>query len=184
MIEGKKVILRNVEPEDLEDYYELSNDMNEIGPYWSLHLQTKAQIKEKYDKNLWGEHFGQLMITTKDGKRIGLIHFFKGIPYVVGYEIGYFLFRKEDRGKGYMSEACQLFIDFLFLSKRISRLQLCFFEGNKPSIKIGEKCGFVYEGKLREAAFHRGQYLNVLVYSQLRREWEKLYREKKERQRT
>ena len=128
MLEGKKVILRNVEPEDLDDYYKFCNDMTEIGPFWPMQLKTKAQIKEMYDKNLWGEQFGQLMITTNDGKRIGLIHFFKGIPYTVGFEIGFLLFRNEDRSKGYMSEAVKLFMDFLFLSKQIPRLQICFFE--------------------------------------------------------
>jgi len=175
MLEGKKVILRNIEPEDLEEYYKFCNDMTEIGPFWPLHLQTKAQVKEKYDKNLWGKQFGQLMITTREGKKIGLIHFFKGIPYTVGFEIGCFIFKEEDRGKGYMSEAFKLFMDFLFLSRQIPRLQVCFFEGNIPSIKIGEKYGFVYEGKLRKAAFHRGKYLDVLVYSKLRSEWEKEY---------
>ncbi len=173
MIEGKKVILRNVEPEDLDEYYKYSNDMTEIGPYWPLHLFTKAEIKDKYEKGLWGEHFGQLMITTKDGKKIGLIHFFKGIPYTVGYEIGYLIFRREDRGKGYMSEACRLFIDFLFLSRPIPRLQICFFEGNEPSIKIGRKFGFTQEGTLRQAVYHHGKYLDLHVYSLLREEWEK-----------
>jgi len=115
------------------------------------------------------------MITTKEGKKIGLIHFFKSIPYTVGFEIGYMIFKNEDRGKGYMSEACKLFIDFLFLSKHIPRLQLCFFEGNEPSIKIGRKMGFTYEGTLRHAVFHRGKFLDVMVFSLLRKEWEKKF---------
>jgi RimJ/RimL family protein N-acetyltransferase len=175
MIEGKKVILRNVEPEDLNEYYKFCNDMTEIGLFWPMGLQTFEQVKEKYNKGLWGEHFGQLMITTREGKKIGLIHYFKSIPYTVGYEIGYQIFKHEDRGKGYMSEAAKLFIDFLFLSKNIPRLQLCFFEGNEPSIKIGKKMGFTYEGTLRQAVFHRGKYLDVQIFSLLREEWEKMY---------
>lgn len=85
------------------------------------------------------------------------------------------IFKKEDRGKGYMSEACEMFIDFLFLSRQIPRLQLCFFEGNEPSIKIGKKMGFTYEGTLRKAAYHRGKFLDVMVYSLLREEWQKMY---------
>lgn len=180
MIEGKKVILRNVEPEDLDEYYRYSNDMTEIGEYWPMHLFTKKEIQDKYDRGLWGEHFGQLMIITKDGKKIGLIHFFNSIPYVVGYEIGYYLFKREDRGKGYMSEACKLFIDFLFLSRQIPRFQLCFFTGNDPSIRIGKKMGFTHEGILRKAAYNRGEYLDVLVYSLLREEWEKRYQKQQE----
>lgn len=175
MIEGKKVILRNVEPEDLDEYYLYSNDMTEVGAYWPMHLFTNEEIRAKYEKGLWGEHFGQLLITTREGKKIGLIHFFKCIPYTVGYEIGYIIFRREDRGKGYMSEASRLFIDFLFLSRQIPRLQICFFEGNEPRIRIGKKLGFTQEGILRRAVFHRGKYLNLLIFSLLREEWEKMY---------
>jgi len=180
MIKGKKVILRNVEQEDMDDYYRLCNDMTEIGPYWPMQLRTKAQALESYNKGLWTEQFGQLLITNKENKKIGLIHYFKSIPYTVGYEIGYMIFRNEDRGKGYMSEALTLFRDYLFLSKPIPRLQLCFFIGNDPSIKVGEKNGFVYEGHLRKAAFHRGKHYDVLIYSLLREEWEKIYKEERE----
>ncbi|RLC51701.1 MAG: N-acetyltransferase [Candidatus Cloacimonadota bacterium] len=177
MLKGKKVILRNLEPDDLSEVYELSNDMTEIGPYWPMMLRAKPKFIESYNKNdgNWTENYGQLLILNKENKKVGVIHYFKSIPYTVGYEIGYMLYKDEDRGKGYMSEALALFRDFLFLSKNITRLQLCYFPENIPSIKVGEKNGFRKEGKLRQAVYHRGKYYDLLICSLLRKEWEKIY---------
>ena len=45
---------------------------------------------------------------------------------------------------------------------------------NLPSKKVIDKCGFTYEGTLREYFFRNGKYEDRMYHSILRREWEKI----------
>ena len=71
---------------------------------------------------------------------------------------------------GYMTEALQLFIAFLFASRPLPRLQLNVLKGNQASRIVAERCGFHYEGTLRQAVFHMGTHLDLEMFSMLRSE--------------
>ena len=47
------------------------------------------------------------------------------------------------------------------------------FETNPAGIRSYEKAGFTHEGRLREARFTNGKYIDVLVMSILKSEWQK-----------
>ena len=76
-----------------------------------------------------------------------------------------------ERGKGYGTEALQLMVDYLFLSKDVMRIQAQTDQRNKASQKILEKVGFKKEGALRKSFFIRGEWQDDYVYSILREEW-------------
>jgi RimJ/RimL family protein N-acetyltransferase len=46
------------------------------------------------------------------------------------------------------------------------------YEFNRRAIRAYEKCGFVLEGRLRQARYSEGKYHDVLILSILRPEWE------------
>ena len=69
-----------------------------------------------------------------------------------------------------MTEALQLFIAFLFASRPLPRLQLNVLKGNQGSRIVADRCGFQYEGTLRQAVFHMGTYLDLEMFSMLRSE--------------
>ena len=89
---------------------------------------------------------------------------------IAGYEIGYAIFRPEDRGKGYMTAALRIFSAYLFELKPVPRLQLGMFKGNAASRKVAERCGYQYEGTQRQGNFLRGQYHDRETFSLLRSE--------------
>jgi RimJ/RimL family protein N-acetyltransferase len=105
--------------------------------------------------------------VKKDGTRIG--YMFMGLvgPY---WEIGYVLIPSE-RGKGYCTEAAQLAVDYLFLSKDVVRVQATTQLGNLASQKILEKTGFKREGIIRKGEFAWGKWCDLYLYSILRDEW-------------
>ena len=171
MIEGKNIILRLFRESDLEEYYQMTSRLSIIGEYWGLKLATMVQLKQEFAKDgFWGESYGRILITDKDDKLLGNINYFRGIPYVDGYELGFRIFDPEDRGKGIMSEAVKLFVDYLFALKPINRLQICFLPENMGSKKIAEKCGFTYDGTMRGCAYEGGKYHDIEMYSLLRNE--------------
>ena len=85
-------------------------------------------------------------------------------------EIGYSLVPNE-RGKGNGTEAVEIMVDYLFLSKNIMRVQACTDTRNLASQKVLEKAGFKKEGTMRKYLFVRGQLRDACLYSVLREEW-------------
>lgn len=171
MVEGKKINLRVIRECDLDELLRITSDISERGDFDSLQLAAEPTFRSRFRENgLWTEDFGTMLITDKAGKLLGDITFFKGLRYCEGYEIGYRLFRKEDRGKGYMTEALRIFSAYMFSIKPIIRLQVNCFSENIPSRKTAEKCGFTYEGTMRKAVFCKGKYYDLDLLSIMRKE--------------
>ena len=113
----------------------------------------------------------RFIIEKKDGTRIGTIaHWFAQPERFL--EIGYDVVRSE-RGKGYGTEAVQLMVDYLSLSKDTVRIQAFTDVRNKASQRVLEKTGFKREGTLRRAGFVRGQRADAYLYGIIREEWKK-----------
>ncbi|MEW6569109.1 MAG: GNAT family protein [Chloroflexota bacterium] len=53
----------------------------------------------------------------------------------------------------------------------LHRIELLVFEFNQAAIACYEKAGFVREGLLRQARWHRGQFWDLLLLSILEQEW-------------
>ena len=86
-------------------------------------------------------------------------------------EIVYEIVPSCERGKGYGTEAAQLMVDYLFLSKNILRIQATTIVKNKASQRVLEKAGFTIEGTCRKSSFVRGVWNDCYLYSILREEW-------------
>ncbi|MBS4538392.1 GNAT family N-acetyltransferase [Clostridium sp. D2Q-11] len=171
MLKGKLINLRLVEEGDLDEIYRLNSDISQRGEYWHYSLQTRGSLKKRYaDTGLWNNDYGTMLITDKDDRIVGDITYFKGLWYMPGYEVGYQIFRKEDRGKGYVSEALKIFTAYLFASKDINRLEIELAQGNIGSRRVAEKCGFKYEGLKRGANYKNGKYENCELLGLLREE--------------
>jgi len=171
MIEGKKIILRTIREDDLEEMFNLTSKFSERGEYWHLKLSSEPMIKKEFrETGFWDDRMGRLLIADKSGRLLGEIVYFTGVWYMPGYEIGYQLYRKEDQGKGYMTEALTIFTAYLFELKPIERLELTLNKGNAASRKVAEKCGFKFEGIKRKAIYQRGLYHDIELFSLLRHE--------------
>ncbi|SDF42008.1 GNAT family N-acetyltransferase [Sporomusa acidovorans] len=172
MLQGKKVCLRTVRESDLDLIYRLMTDVSQKGEYWLIDIPAEPAFRRGFiERGFWHDNFGRLLIVDRQaGRVVGEIIYFRNADYRAGYEIGYQIFRREDRGKGYMSEALTLFSAFLFESKPIPRLQLTLVVGNESSRKVAEKCGYHYEGTLRKAAFLAGKYVDLELFGLLREE--------------
>ncbi|MBP7176714.1 MAG: GNAT family N-acetyltransferase [Thermoclostridium sp.] len=171
MIKGEKILLRTFQRKDLESVYRLICDINNKGPYWHLSIPSEAEFVDEFNKTgLWGKDEGRMLIMNHDEQYLGELLFFRGLEYQSGYEIGYELFHPSHGGKGYMSEALQLFCAYMFAIHPINRLQVNVMRDNTGSRRVAEHCGFVYEGTMRKATFHNGKYHDLELFSILREE--------------
>ncbi|MFH2037468.1 MAG: GNAT family protein [Candidatus Zixiibacteriota bacterium] len=174
MIEGENINLRLVREDEISPFVNAVNKFSDIGDYWPEWFAIEQQERERFKKNnFWEQDMGKLHVVDKDDNLIGAIMFFKSFLFMEGYEIAYRIINPENRGKGYMSEALQLFVSYLFKVRPINRFYLRIFPDNKPSRRIAEKCGFIHEGTLRQAMFHEGNYIDCVIYGIIREDWEK-----------
>ncbi len=168
LLEGKNVNLRIMEKEDLPLFAEWVNKPEVFGEYNPLHQMSRAQA-EKILENPHEET--PFLILKKDGSKIGFVSYFY-VLHVAGkqLEIGYSLL-PDERGKGYGTEAIEIMVDYLFLSRDIQRIQVQTDPRNIASQKLLAKAGFSKEGTLRKNFFMRGEWRDVYIYSILREEW-------------
>jgi len=109
------------------------------------------------------------IIQKKDGTKIGDINHRLNPPDQT-MEIGYHIAPTET-GKGYGTEATQLMVGYLFLSKSIGRIQAKTNVRNKASQRVLEKVGFKMEGTIRKLLLVRGIWTDYYLHSILREEW-------------
>jgi RimJ/RimL family protein N-acetyltransferase len=169
LLEGKKVNLRVVEKEDLLLFAEWFNNPDFFGEYNPLRQVSKTELEKDSKKDTF--EMTDFIIEKKDGSKIGFIsHFTLVHPAGKHLEIGYSLVPSE-RGKGYGTEAVEIVVDYLFLSKDIMRVQACTDLRNVASQKALEKAGFKKEGVKRKGFYCRGEWTDDYMYSILREEW-------------
>jgi ribosomal-protein-alanine N-acetyltransferase len=168
LLEGKLVNLRAMEKDDLSQFSEWFNNPEFMGDYSRLLQSSRAETEKMVESPLELKPF---IIEKKDGTRIGFIaHYHVLHPSGSKLEIGYALVPSE-RGKGYCTEAVQLIVDFLFLSRETVRIQATTDTRNLASQRVLEKTGFKKEGTLRKYMFVRGELRDQYLYSILREEW-------------
>jgi RimJ/RimL family protein N-acetyltransferase len=173
VLEGKTVNLMVMEREDVDFLAAHLNDINCMGEYWSdFEQKSKSERMKQFDNpsNLDILLEAKLfIIQKKDGTRIGEIHHFLDSPHRL-MELACWLVPSE-RKKGYATEATQLMVDYLFLSKQLARIQAIVDVRHTASQRVLEKAGFQREGTMRDESFDRGEWRDFYLYSILRREW-------------
>jgi ribosomal-protein-alanine N-acetyltransferase len=175
LLEGKSVNLRVMERDDIDFMTDCFNNIDFWGEYDPIAEQrSKTERLRQFDNpSNWAivTERRRFVVQKKDGTRIGFISHWVAQPSSI-MEIGYHIVTSE-RGRGHGTEAVQLMVDYLFLSKNIVRIEATTDVRNKPSQRVLEKAGFKIEGTIRKSALVRGEWTNAYLYSILREEWKK-----------
>lgn len=175
VIETERLVLRKPTYDDVEPLYDLSQD-EDVMLYYGKEPYTKLeQSKKEVDwfLKIWKEETGtRWIISLKGGEDfIGEIGFYEYEKKHKKAEIGYKLAKKHWR-KGYMGEALLGVLDYMYGALDLNRVQALVDPRNPASSKLLEKYGFQQEGTLRDYEFERGDYVDLIMLSILRREWE------------
>jgi RimJ/RimL family protein N-acetyltransferase len=95
----------------------------------------------------------------------------QSINYVHGDAVLPILVKKNARGHGLGMRIACLLLDIAFDRLRLRRVTTYFRSDNQRSERLTRRAGFVQEGRLRDAWFVSGAYLDCLVVGILREEW-------------
>lgn len=175
IIETERLVLRKPTYDDVQQLFDMSQDEDVMlyygkEPYVKLDQATK---EIDWFLKIWKEGTGtRWIISLKDGEDfIGEIGFYEYEKKHKKAEIGYKL-AKEYWRKGYMSEALEAMLGYMYDNLDINRVQALVDPRNPPSYLLLEKYGFKQEGTLRDYEFERGGYVDLIMLSILRKEWE------------
>lgn len=176
IIETERLILRRFEYAD--DDAMLKNwvaDEKIQSLYSEPVYSTKAEVKGLLDKYIGSyereDYYRWAVIEKASGECIGQIAYFlvdsknhfAEIEYCIGSAF---------QCKGYATEATKAVIDYGFNEINLHKVQICTKTINAPSKRVIEKCGFTYEGTLRDYFYMNGEYVGRLYFSILRSEYE------------
>lgn len=135
---------------------------------------TKEAVKELLDKYISSyekeDYYRWAIILKETGECIGQIAYFlvdsknhfAEIEYCIGSAF---------QCRGYATEATKAVIRYGFEKMELHKVQICTKEINAASKRVIEKCGFLYEGTLRDYFYMDGKYIGRLYFSMLRSEY-------------
>lgn len=172
MLFGKRVMLREYRQEDLMEMRAWVNDPLVTEMLGSQFLLPQTfEMTEKFIARRLEGGYNFVIARAEDGAYLGQIDFLNMDLRSRQAELGIVLGAPSWCGQGFGSEAVGLMLKFGFAELNLNRVYLSVADDNVRAIRCYEKCGFVPEGRLRQAEYRHGVYHDILMMSVLRAEW-------------
>jgi [ribosomal protein S5]-alanine N-acetyltransferase len=176
-----KVFLRAFEPED----YLLINKWRRNDDFYQLTMANKYFISQERDKEWVKEK------SIDDRKEIYLAICLVSNNEMIGYLSiknidwrnrkamwgGITIGEVDNQRQGLAYDASILMFNYIFDELGLNKFYGYWLESHLPSIKLAIKLGFVQEGVLRDEAYKLGKFHNAILFSILKSEYDKLYKQ-------
>ena len=172
-LESERLVLRDFTEQDTDDLYRYAVDPD-VGPSagWKPHESREESLSII---RMFMEEGDVFAIERKsDHRMIGTIglHRDKWRNLTDVKMVGYVL-AQDCWGNGYMSEAVKRLLQFGFEELQLRLMSISHYTFNDRSRRVIEKCGFVYEGTLRQTFLrYDGAVFDEAIYSLTREEWQ------------
>ncbi len=171
-LEAGQATIRDFRPEDAEALARTANDrliwrnLRDRFP----HPYTVQNAREFLGGGSGSRGLGGRAFAIEvDGRMAGGIGYMPGEDvYRRSVEIGFWLGRRF-WNRGIATAAVSRFTEWLFASDReLLRIHAGVFHWNPASMRVLTKAGFLFEGRLRSAAFKDDQVVDLLVFARTR----------------
>ena len=179
-LQGKLVKLRPMVESDIADYERWNvpglKAWQFDGPWYGDGSgRPLDKVIENRRKWLAGDRlppYRRLEIDALDRGHVGWVtaYVHSDDPHMTEAGIGIVEDSLWNRGLG--TEAFGLWVDYLFEAFSLTRLGYSTWSGNPRMIRVGEKLGFVLEGRIRRGCEVNGQFYDRIKMGLLRDEWQ------------
>lgn len=170
-LESERLLLRQITTEDINEIFALRSNPETMKyiprPLVTTMEQAMEHIKMIQDKIETNEGINWAITLKSDPKMIGIIGHYRIRWEHFRSEIGYMLL-PEYHGKGIITEAIQLMIDFGFNEMNMHSLEAIIDPKNTASARVLEKNNFLKEAHLIENEYYDGKFLDTVIYSLLK----------------
>jgi ribosomal-protein-alanine N-acetyltransferase len=165
----ERLVLRPLAASDAEDVYEYASNPD-VTRFVRFETHASKDATRAYLEKTTREKPYVWGITLREGgKLIGSCGFVEISSEHRRAELGYVV-NPKFRGQGFVPEAVRAVVRFGFEHLNFNRIQAITDPANKASIRVLEKCGFKFEGALRNYEFIKGRFMDSNMFSILRNE--------------
>jgi RimJ/RimL family protein N-acetyltransferase len=173
-LSGERLYLRPLEVTDLELCQVWINDP-EIRPYLSRAFPAdragqRAWI-EKQDRGDIRSGLALAIVLREGNRHIGNMGLHRINWIHRSAETGTLIGERDCWSQGYGSEAKLLLVEYAFNTLGLNRLSSRVLATNPRSLACQLKCGYVEEGRIRQAMFKDGQWVDEILLGLLAEEW-------------
>lgn len=171
----KEFKLRKATMDDAVEIYDITHDKKVMEYHgtsgaWLENIEA-AEAELKWGLDLFSKNAGRWIIVNKmDNVYIGDIGFFDFSSEHKKVELGYKL-KKEYWGQGIISAFIGLLLDYGFTDLGYNRIEAYVDPRNIGSQRVLIKNHFQKEATLRECEFEYGAFVDLEVYSILKKEY-------------
>ena len=152
-LENDKIILRALEPEDLDVLFRWENDSElwaygtTLAPYSKFAL--REYISEARNDIFQSRQLRLMIVLKENANAIGTIDLYDFDPVNLRAGVG-ILLDSECRGKGFGSQVLNLIQDYAFNFLHLRQLYAHVPENNTASMKLFANCGYTKSGSLKQ----------------------------------
>ncbi|NFE95398.1 GNAT family N-acetyltransferase [Clostridium botulinum] len=164
-----------MEREDLELMKEMLNDseIEKLVVGWSFPVSSYQQNKW-YETNIENNNNLRFIIETEDDGAVGLATLTNIDWKNRRANHGIKLANKKNRTKGIGTDTVMAVMRYAFDELQLNRLDGSWFEDNKASKRLYEKCGWNTEGIRKQYIYKGGKYRDLAITGILADEYYKL----------
>lgn len=163
-------VVRRVALADAADWAQFAA-LPQVQQHTSSAVSSAADLQPMIERSLSGEENAPVwfavrhaathqLVATAGFHTVSSLNRSAEVTYVV---------RPEQWGQGLGTLVCEAAVRWGFASRGWVRIQATVLEANVASIRVLQKCGFEYEGRLRNFRLVRGQPTNYLMYARVPR---------------
>lgn len=163
---GKSVLLRALEPEDLDSLYAWENDpevwrvSGTLAPF-SRHTLSRFIEEQRFD--IYQTRQLRLVIENPEGTAVGAVDLFEFDPHNGRAGVGILIHDDSQRRKGYASDALQILIGYARDVLRLHQLWCNVGTENEASLALFRHAGFREAGLKRDWNRIPGGYRDELL---------------------
>lgn len=172
-LSSNRLLLRQITPADVNEMFALRSNPD-VMKYVARPLCNNLDeamaliniIEQKLETN---EGINWAMTLKGSNTLIGFIGHYRIKWEHFRSEIGYML-SPEFQGKGIVSEAVKLIVDYGFKEMKMHSLEAVIDPANTASARVLEKNDFIKEAHFKENEFFEGKFIDSVIYSLLKKQ--------------